>query len=172
VKLFCGIDPGLDGALVFMDDELTIVHAALMPVLAEVKKLSGGKSRRVRLIDEGALSQVLLRYEHELKLVAVEALPRGHASLRGVNSALTMGIHHGLVRGVLAGLRIPYTLVPPKRWQSAFIPGSGDTKLRSVERAQRMFPDLDLTPGKRSKPHDGLADAVHLACWARKEYDP
>ena len=172
MNLFAGIDPGLDGGIVVLDDELTIVRAEVMPVVTETTKLAGGKVKRARRVNEQALTNLLLAYEHDLKLVVVESLPRGHPGMRGTNSALSMGVHHGLLRGVLAGLRIPYLLVAPKRWQGALIPGAGDTKVRSVEKAIRLFPGLDLTPGQRTKPHDGLADAAHLACYARKEYDP
>jgi hypothetical protein len=30
-----------------------------------------------------------------------------------------------------------------------------------------MFPEVDLYPGKRRKPHDGIAEAVLIADWGR-----
>lgn len=41
-----------------------------------------------------------------------------------------------------------------------------DPKARSIAAAQRLLPDLDLSPGRRTKPHDGLADAGCLAVYA------
>ena len=32
-----------------------------------------------------------------------------------------------------------------------------------------MFPEMDLMPGKKRVPHDGLADAVLVAEYARRK---
>jgi hypothetical protein len=160
MKLFLGIDPGIEGALVFINADLAVVEQALMPVLVHAKG-----ARRKKTVDEVGVRDLLTSVlaKHQLVLTTLESLMQGHPGLRGVNSALTMGANHGLLRGVLTGLRIPYLLTPPKRWQSALFDGTGDPKAQSVERARQLFPTLDLTPGQRTKPHDGLSDAALLA---------
>jgi len=45
---------------------------------------------------------------------------------------------------------------------------SGDGKGRSIYVASQRVPTLDLTPGSRRKPHDGLADAALIAEYARR----
>ena len=45
-------------------------------------------------------------------------------------------------------------------------PGAG--KERSVALCSSELPGLDLTPGRRRKPHSGLADAGGLALWAMR----
>jgi hypothetical protein len=53
----------------------------------------------------------------------------------------------------------------PQAWQRVVlrdIPGEG--KARAVARAAQVA-GLDLMPGRRRKPHDGLADATCLAIY-------
>ena len=172
MKLYGGIDPGLDGGIVIIGDDLSVQEAIVMPVVTESRK-RGARTSRQRRLDEVGVRKVLQRHglNHDLQLVTLEALHRGHPGLRGVNSALTMGAHHGLLRGLLCGLHVPYLLTPARGWQAAMLPGpaSGDTKARSVERAQQLFPHLNLTPGQRTKPHDGLSDAALLALYGMRQ---
>jgi len=63
--------------------------------------------------------------------------------------------------------KIPYEVVRPRIWQKVVLCGieGADTKVKSVLKCQRRLPDLDLTPGKKRKPHDGLADAACMALY-------
>jgi hypothetical protein len=61
---------------------------------------------------------------------------------------------------------VPHVIEPtPQSWQRVIlrdIPGEG--KARSIARAAQL-PGLNLTPGRRRKAHDGLADAACLALY-------
>jgi hypothetical protein len=55
-------------------------------------------------------------------------------------------------------------LVHPRTWQKRIlkdVPGVG--KGRAVLLCKQRLPKLALTPGRRRKPHDGIADAACLA---------
>lgn len=89
---------------------------------------------------------------------------------QGRSSCFNYGVHHGELRGLLTGLRIPHTLVPPARWAKVIHAGcaAGEAKERSLEACRRLFPDVCLTLGKRKKPHDGLVDALLIAEYGRR----
>ncbi len=75
------------------------------------------------------------------------------------------GYSRGIIEGLLTALRIPYQLVAPQAWQRVMHQGTpqGDTKVRSILAAQRLFPDVSLlrSAGSR-KLDDGLADELLL----------
>jgi len=88
-----------------------------------------------------------------------------------VRSLLTAGRNHGRIEGMLVSHSIRYELVTPSRWQKPMHVGCGegkDTKARSVMACRRLLPGLDLTPGRKTKPDDNIADAGLLALYARR----
>jgi hypothetical protein len=68
------------------------------------------------------------------------------------------------------GVASPHVIEPtPQAWQRVIlrdIPGEG--KARSIARAAQL-PGLNLTPGRRRRPHDGLADAACLALYGGEQ---
>lgn len=159
--IYIGIDNGLDGALVALDARGRLVSATVMPTV----KVSAKSARR-------ALRPVAIQTwlnEHcwglDVARVALEAaqpFPRD-----GKASAFKTGYGFGLIEGMLLGVA-RYTIVRPKEWQRITLKGiPGDGKQRAILRAEQAVPELDLMPGKKRKPHDGLADACCLALYAR-----
>jgi len=73
----------------------------------------------------------------------------------------------------LMGPAYPYEFVTPNSWMTA-TPEWATYKQRatkwkpSVAVVQELYPDLDLTPGHRRVPHDGMTDAVLIALHARR----
>jgi crossover junction endodeoxyribonuclease RuvC len=56
--------------------------------------------------------------------------------------------------------------INPRDWQKLLLPGvkgRDNLKAASCERARRRWPGVDLFPGRRTTPHDGMADALNLA---------
>jgi hypothetical protein len=45
----------------------------------------------------------------------------------------------------------------------AGLPGGGARKTRVILWCREQYPDLNLTPGRRTAPHDGMADALLFA---------
>ncbi len=154
-----GIDPGKDGAAVLIRDGAH-VHAVL------ASELLCGPSW------EAAHAEVTrwLRLVHAtwpLDLVVLERV--GGRPGEGATSARTMGVGWGLWLGGASMLGVPVIIPTPQRWQREMLADlPGDTKARSVAWCRAHLPELDLTPGRRRVPHDGLADAACLAVYGRR----
>lgn len=142
-----GIDPGLDGALVVLDkiplyQKLT---AALCPDGYLPEAMAAAVTQALEL---GAVLAVLER--------------GGVRPGEGISSGYKIGVGWGLWRGILAG-RVRVIEPTASSWTRKMLrdqPGEG--KERAIAVASQI-PGLHLTPGKRRKPHSGLADAACLA---------
>jgi hypothetical protein len=157
-----GIDPGKDGALCAIDLKGNVRNVML------TKKeftIPIGKGSR-REYDALAMGNCLTEWHalYGIDLIAIEkqqAMPG-----QGVTSMFSIGMGYGLWIGAAATLRIPFQIVHPKTWQRAVlrdVPGVG--KGRAILFCKQRLPDLDLTPGRKRKPHDGIADSACIAMW-------
>jgi hypothetical protein len=158
-----GIDPGKSGAVVVLDMDRKPVQTW---ITKDAFTVAAGKSKREYV--EGAMRKAIdeLHGSRGIALVVLEkqqAMPG-----QGVSSTFQTGLGFGLWRGVLAG--IPTKIVHPRTWQKVICRDlPGDTKKRAILACFHQLPDLDLTPGKRRKPFDGIADAGAMALFALKE---
>ncbi|MNZ47731.1 hypothetical protein D3C78_654560 [compost metagenome] len=145
--MIIGIDPGVTGSLVLLNDDGSYVDHLLMPV---VKK---GKSSRVNgAAVAGWLAGKGVTHAY---LESVQSMPK-----QGVASVFTFGHAAGLIEGVMTGALIPITLVLPTAWKkSAGLIGTDKDAARS--RAVQLYPhirELDLK-GKGQ----ALADSILIA---------
>lgn len=154
-----GIYPGLDGGVaVILSDHADVRVTPTLP---------GGKGTR-RKYDVAGM--VALLTQHPIELAAIEEV--GPMLEQGVSSMFRFGMGYGLWLGLLAGLRIPHVVVKPHLWKRAVLASTAQNKAATVEFAARRFPNVSLLPGPRYKvPHDGLADALALAEYARRVVD-
>ena len=120
--IICGIDPGLQGAIAFLNSKGKLMSIEDIPTIA-VKK---GKSTKMQYLIP-ALAQIFrLRARPGAKdlfvaLEFVHAMPE-----QGVTSMFRMGRGVGIIEGILAALEIPYCTVAPQTWKRALI-GVGAT---------------------------------------------
>lgn len=146
----CGIDPGLDGAIALIDTDLMKLHVDDMPT----NELKIGRSTKRRISALGLATDIVnLRPDHVF-VEKVGAMPG-----QGVTSMFSFGYSAGMVEGVLAALRVPYSYLTPQQWQQiARVSGGKDG---SREKASRLFPcDADLFMRKKD---NGRSDAVCIA---------
>lgn len=144
---FIGIDPGKSGALCCIGDNL---DALRMP-------LSGHD------INCRAIRDFLIRYDPVLVVIEkVGAMPG-----QGVKSMFSFGESYGAVKAVVDAMEIPYILVMPQIWKRKVLSGTKKEKADAINFCRRLFPDLDLMPGRCTKEHDGIADAVCLAYYGK-----
>jgi hypothetical protein len=162
-----GIDNGANGAIVALNNDLEVVRADLMPIL-DPGVLRNGKRGTKKILDKVRLVAILkhLRDSHRDVFCVLEhaqSFPK-----EGVSTAFKSGRGYGAMEMALICLGIPYEIVRPRAWQADVLKGiEGDnTKVKSVLKCQRRIPSLDLTPGMKRKPHDGLADAACMAIYA------
>lgn len=140
---YIGIDPGKDGALAVITDEDVMVfpfdRKSYVNILGALKNGS-----RCCLEREGAMPG------------------------QGGVSMFSFGENFGFIQGVLEANAIPYELVTPKRWKKEF--GITADKNGSVQVCMRLFPTVSLLKTDRCrKPHDGMAEALLMAEYARRK---
>lgn len=141
-----GVDPGISGGLALLDVDLGLLVVRDMPVVTV------GKSR---LLSEGELTRIIGNWEPTIAWVErVHSMPK-----QGVASTFSFGMNYGLVRGVLAGLRVRTLLVTPQEWKRLFRLGAD--KRESRVKAALLFPS---NAGDFAKvKDDGRAEAALLA---------
>ena len=150
--IWVGIDPGLDGGLAAITpDGLSLAVMPTVPV---------GERRQ---LDEQAVVSWLL--QHRPGRVCIEQV--GARPGQGVVSMFTFGTGWGLVRGICAGLGLPYVLVRPQEWQKEML--AGQPKGSEYLVASRLWPYADWRVSERSqRNHDGLVDAALICEFGRR----
>jgi crossover junction endodeoxyribonuclease RuvC len=142
-----GIDPGLSGAIAFLDDNLELIKVVDMPIMM-IRK---GKNQ----VNAAALAGLLkgLPVSAVAYLEQVSAMPG-----QGVSGMFSFGTSYGIVQGVLAALGIPVVLVRPQAWKArAGLKGSEKDMARTL--AIRLYPAAELS----RKKDIGRADAILIA---------
>lgn len=142
---YLGFDPGKEGAMAVIGPHLIpSAHAFDKRVYVE------------KLVDLKKQFNLFAVVEH------VGAMPG-----QGVTSCFSFGESFGWLQGVLDAMQIPYELARPQKWKRAF--SCTSDKNTSIAVAERLFPEVDLrrTPLCR-KPHDGKAEALLIAEFARR----
>ena len=170
---FLGVDPGVSGALAVIDDS-DKVDFRFEFFDTPTRQMKSGKTFK-NVIDPSALTLLLEPYQHESYIVIekVNAMPSmpgpdGERRSMGATSAFNFGYGFGLWIGVIAALRIPYSMVHPMTWKRAIMPDAAKDKDASRVRATQLYPwtAKDLS---RKKDH-GRADALLLATYGMRTY--
>ena len=162
--IFIGIDNGLSGGLAAYNRDTGELRITAMPVIG-VKTAKGNKNE----YDIQAIIRWFDQLPNGPQMVALEkaqAFPG-----QGVVSMFSIGRGFGIMEGILASRKWPYTIVSPKTWQKRMFEGvaHSDTKQASALVAQRLFPDTRFVATERSKKlHDGITDATMMAVYASR----
>tara|TARA_R100001086_G_scaffold247537_1_gene182035 strand:+ start:1516 stop:1965 length:450 start_codon:yes stop_codon:yes gene_type:complete len=144
--MIAGIDPGKTGAIAMLyeDGGLFIED---MPIL--------GKTIN------GAVVADILR-DFPADHIFIEAT---NSFGMGRQSAYNFGQGVGVIKGVIAVLNIPHSIVSPARWKNDF--GLGRDKSAARAAATRLFPrSADMF---KLKKNDGRAEAALIALWGTKK---
>jgi crossover junction endodeoxyribonuclease RuvC len=154
--LIVGIDPGLSGALFFLDPSGTTGEAIDVPVHLLTR---GGKKKRE--LDIVGLVGILEQHRPSHALIEQVAAMPG----QGVSSVFAFGKGYGAILGVLAALRIPMTLVPPAQWKRVL--GVQKSKDAARARASQLLPAAaQQWPLQK---HDGRAESALLALYGIRQ---
>ena len=147
-----GIDPGCSGALVVLTADGTVQDALLMPTFKT------GKSSRVNGAALAAFLAKNTQFDRagaHAYLESVHAMPK-----QGVSSVFTFGHAAGVAEGILQGMGIAYTLIPPQTWKKrAGLIGTDKDAARS--RAIQLWPAWRALDAKGKG--QALADAALIA---------
>lgn len=164
--IYCGIDPGITGAAVALNQSGNILGVWDTPTLTIEKRVKG-KARMRHELNRGEMVKILrtimVQAEHGDIRVAIEkvnAMPD-----QGVSSVFTFGMGFGIWLGMLTALDLSVELVHPTRWKSVTMDGMGKEKDASRIRAQQIWGSaIDLSLVK----HHGRADAALIAEYRRR----
>jgi crossover junction endodeoxyribonuclease RuvC len=158
-----GLDNGLDGGIVVIDETGRVLEKHVTPVL-------GIEGKGKRIYDVPAMLRLLGASAPPLPgakafLEKAQAMPG-----QGVSSMFSIGYGYGLWTALLTALGIPFEVVHPRTWQGVMFQGINrdDTKKASALVASRLSPSTDWRATERSRvPHDGLTDAFCIAEYGR-----
>ena len=145
-----GVDPGLQGALALLNDNLELIEVVDMPVMAM------GKHKNQ--VNSAELGKLLSRWHSQkgavtVYLEAVHSMPG-----QGVSACFNFGDSFGCIRGVCGALQIPIVLVTPQSWKKrAGLLNKPKDYARTL--AQQLYPSAEL--GR--KKDIGRADAILIA---------
>lgn len=144
--IFCGIDPGVRGAIALYDPTQDWLELHDCPTLDI-------KGKRVMFLPE--LIDILKSVE-----VASCAIEKSQAMpQQGVSSTFSYGVGYGSYLGVLAGLGIAYTRITPQEWKKKLRVPSDKDGARA--RASELLPAH--TGQWLKKGQHGRAEAALLA---------
>ena len=145
-----GVDPGLSGALAFMDLRQP---ATVAVVDIPVHVLERGKRARREIDVAGFVSLLTSRVIEHAFVERAGAMPK-----QGVVSVFKYGTAFGALCAVTAICEIPTHLVSPRKWKNHF--GLDADKERSRALVIRLWPGTGLF--ERKKDH-GRSEAALLA---------
>lgn len=181
--IFLGIDNGVTGAVGVINSEPWEIampgKASVKVYKTPVRKTLVGR-RKVSVYETSGMFGILesaVAHEDRAFCVLEHAQPMSRWVLdpttkkkvkrtEGVVSVARYIEGFGIWQGMLVAMQIPFEIVHPKVWQKTML--LNDTsrqhkKSDSVARANRLFPDLRLTPSRHNE-----ADAVCMAEYARR----
>jgi crossover junction endodeoxyribonuclease RuvC len=160
-----GIDPGIDGAMCVMEQDQ---DRAVDIWFYDCPTYQDGKKRR---IDVAGLIDLFRGIDPGHSHAFLEKVSAGVFSMPGQKmgsvSAFSFGYGYGVWMGVLAALKIPYTLVTPNAWKKAMMNGEPKEKGASRAVARRLYPDQLAESLSRKRDHN-RSDSCLLAEYGRR----
>lgn len=163
--IFCGIDPGLTGAIALLNPEINEVRFYDAPTLEIITN-----KKRKNILDAYAMTRIMrdinlkasvAHMEVWVTIEKVQAMPGGGERTMGATSAFNFGMGFGMWLGILAALEIPHQQVHPATWKAKIMAGMGKEKDASRQVAMQHYPKA--APDLNLKKHHGRADALMLA---------
>jgi Holliday junction resolvasome RuvABC endonuclease subunit len=155
VTVWAGVDPGLSGAIAFIQEEGGLGASVFPMPLTTVD----GQDE----LDAAALTELLESFDP--RLVTLERV----AGFAGAGSAFKLGQNFGGIIVAALSARFRLERVKPQAWQRVMLPdihGRAELKTASVAKAKTLFPTVCFKTRGRTVAHD-MADALLIAAWGR-----
>ncbi|RLB90092.1 MAG: hypothetical protein DRH50_12825 [Deltaproteobacteria bacterium] len=148
--IILGVDPGLHGGVAKLEcigGKIVKATAISMPV-------------KDRELDLAEIVKFIQGADHCF-IEKVWGHPGGSSK-----SLCTTCLNYGKLLALIWAECIPCDKIPPRTWQAKILSkGCLDTKAASIAVCQEKFPEVNLTPGRKRKAHDGMADALCIALY-------
>lgn len=182
---YAGVDPGLQGAIAFLDDAGQIENVFATPL----KAARNGRET----YDVMAIAAIFRKRDRGLHVTVedLQTLPGKRPRFKGGPPEEMGGGYANFARGMAHGWEwmlavwwIEPLMVIPQTWQATMLMGTPrdwKPKARAVAQAARLFPSVCLVCGaegcvpaadhpRAKKPRDGFADALLLAQYGRQAH--
>jgi crossover junction endodeoxyribonuclease RuvC len=163
MKVTIGIDPGNTGAIAVIYPNGVVMHDTPVEIATKGKKssISALPSEMAAILADVVDQCSSEGWGLHVAIEKVGAMPG-----QGVTSMFNFGKGFGMWLGILAALRIPYTLVTPQAWKKEIMKGVSDKDAaRGV--GCRLFPAVARELAR--KKDIGRADALLIAEWGRRQ---
>ena len=153
--IVCGIDIGLDGGIGFLDAATgEVLFVSVLPI---TESTHGQKLVDVLLTRDWLCA-------HRPTLVVME---RTHSFGHEARSAcFSYGRSTGRLQSLLELEGLAYEEVTPPAWKAVILAGTKKDKAAAIGYAKRRW------PGSLRRNHDGMADALCMAEFARRRLHP
>jgi hypothetical protein len=163
---YVGIDPGKDGAVAALDDLGEIEDIFDMP-LEVVGKRANGKVKYQ--VNAHMLAGILEAWNEDDELIVVMEKVNASPQMGSVSS-YSFGEGVGIIKGVLAALKIEVVLITPNEWKKFFdLPGGRENKDQSLELARAQWSHVADREWFRLKKHSDRAEAALMALYAQSK---
>ena len=149
-----GVDPGLDGSISFLE-EPDMLAAFYMPVLHLTKSNKGSRE-----VDPDGVIRLFEKFQPRHIIMEMAWNRPGN----GGSAAFKSGCGYGIIRGIIAVMKLPVTFISPNTWKKALqIPAAKDG---ARARASQLMPyGKDLWPLVKD---DGRAEASLIALYGQR----
>jgi hypothetical protein len=155
MAVYVGIDNGLAGGIVLLNDKCEIIEKWIMPVVK-------GEKTEFNIVEINRIFETI-RYNYENVIVGLE---KAHVRpVQGIRAAFTTGYCLGMFQGILTSKGLGYEVINPSVWMKKVFEGNNtEDKKASVMFCQRKWPNENWHGTERStKIHDGMTDATCIA---------
>lgn len=152
MKAYIGIDPGQKGGIAMVNSAGLAIEYEAMP--STVKGI-------VKLI-ETYISCMASMEEVRLVVELAQPMPK-----QGTVSSFSYGRHFGIFETIATLLCLPYHEVRPAIWKKSM--GLNSKKINSINLCERIFPAVGLILPRCRTKHDGIAEALLIAEWGRRQ---
>lgn len=173
-----GIDPGIKGGLAFLEDGLLKKLCKMPLVKEETKKKKKLKSMTAKEKKERKAgktiyttkfkvdSKTIMDWIAEFKPDLVVIEQPFYLAIESRTSTATIAENVGRLYGIAEGLGLNLLKIRPQKWKGYFELGAD--KQEAIEKAEELFPSVNLIPARSRTKHDGMAEALLLAKYGEK----
>lgn len=148
--IYVGIDIGNEGGIAFLDGNAGVLRLEAMPTRRDTK----GRKK----VDAKALYGILA-WVKPIALLAFE-MCQPHDKKGSRVSLLSFGNNIGRTQAIVHLLNIPFVEPTPQVWKAKLLAGTAKDKTAAIQYCNGRWPGV-------CQDHDGLADALLLAEYAR-----
>lgn len=161
MKIYAGIDPGLTGAISFIDHQLNLIGSIPIPTQVTARRDEIDIRTMFEKIED-------IRSGDDWNLTFILEWPGG--SQNALAAASMAGSFHAL-RSMLDLNHWRYIRVAPQTWQKSLLGKvpKGDTKKAALTAFRGLFPEVDVKSlHTRKEYREGIVDAALIATYGAK----